>query len=273
MYCMTSRNIHGFAENGYYFQRTGGRPLSSKLHSHDFYEFLFIVSGKCTHERNKIEENLSKGDLIILSPGVAHRFISQDENTDVIALSVFSHEMKSFFDMYRMGCFPEKSFILNLSVQKQSILLERCEMIAYESNEDFICRLRMLLGQIFLFATEIETKNKNVPPEIARILNEMKKIENAAVGIEKFLRLSGYSHSQLCRLTKKYIGITPTEYINQTRMNYAYDMIVHGDESYETICEKVGFESFSYFSKMLKKYFGCSAAKLRKGNEIIRSTI
>lgn len=45
------------------------------------------------------------------------------------------------------------------------------------------------------------------------------------------------------------------------------------NEDYETICENVGFESFSYFCKMLKKYFDCSASKLRKGTAIMRKTL
>lgn len=273
MYCMDSNNIYGFAENGYYFQRTGGRHLSSRLHSHNFYEFLYIVSGECIHERDGIEEKLFEGNLIFLTPGVSHRFISQSENNDVIALSVISEEMNDFFDRYKLDDFCEKSFVINLSIEKYRVLLERCERLTYKNNEEYILQLRMILNQIFLFGTEPEYEKQAIPTEFTKVMEKMKTLEKAAEGISAFLRLSGYSHSQLCRLTKKYIGMTPTEYINRIRMSYAYDMIVYSEENYETICETVGFESFSYFCRLLKEHFGCSAAKLRKGTEIMRRTL
>ena len=273
MFCMNSNQIQGFAKRGYYFQQTGKKRLSSTLHLHDFYEFLFIVSGECLHERDGIEEKTSKGDLIFIAPGISHRFLSQSDNSDVIALSVVPEEVNLFFNMYALNDFPEKSFVLTLSILKYRVLLERCERLTYQNNEEYVLQLRMILNQIFLFATEHDYKRRAIPTEFSEVMEKMKTLEMASKGTSEFLRLSGYSHSQLCRLTRKYIGMTPTEYINSIRMGYAYDMIVYSNDDYQTICETVGFESFSYFCRLLKEHFGCSAAKLRKETEFMRKTL
>lgn len=271
MYCMDSANIYGFAENGFYFQRTSGRRLSSDLHCHTFYEFLYIVSGECVHEKNGIEDNVSAGDLIFIAPGSTHRFLSQSDNSDVIALSVVRDEMLPFLGLYNDLC--NKSFTQNLSIEKSRILLEQCERITFENNDKYILQLRVILNQILIFGLEPKYKDTAVPAEFSTAIKKMEALENASEGISAFLRLSGYSHSQLCRLTKKYLGMTPTDYVNQIRMNHAYDMIVYSDKDYETICDSVGIESFSYFCKLLKEHFGCSASKLRKGIEIMKKTI
>ena len=56
-------SIQGFAECGFYFQRTAGRPLSARLHCHTFYEFLYVAAGSCTHEANGAQQALTCGNL------------------------------------------------------------------------------------------------------------------------------------------------------------------------------------------------------------------
>ena len=98
------------------------------------------------------------------------------------------------------------------------------------------------------------------------ILAEMNRLPNAAEGVSAFLRLSTFSHAQLCRLTKKYLGMTPGEYVNGVRMKFAYEMAVSGEKDYETICEEVGFSSYAYFCRLFEKTYGMTPAKTRKSH-------
>ena len=273
MYIMDSEKIQGFSKNGYYFQRTDGRKLSSQLHAHTFYEILFIVSGSCIHEINGEQQNLHIGNLVFISPQSSHRFLSQTENTDLIVLSVVTNELNKFFSLYEIPDFSVPYFVLNLPIEKREILVSMSENVAISETAGHIKHLRMILNQIFLFCLESFHSKENMPPEFAALLDKMQSLSCAAEGIKMLLKLSGYSHSQLCRLTKKYLDITPTEYINRVRMSHAYKLIVYDSYDYETICNMVGFESFSYFSKLIKEHFGCSPSKLRNEFKHIRKTV
>lgn len=273
MLIMRPESIRGFAETGYYFQRTNGRQLSGELHSHSFYEFLYVVTGSFLHEIDGVQSNVSFGNLIFLSVGTSHRVISQQENTDVMALSVTSEEMNKFFSLYGDSGFSEPFRILRLSSEMRKLLLRLCESIVFTQTEEYILRARAVLNQLVIFCFDKSTYKSQLPSAFAEVLDKMHEPELLREGIPAFLRLSGYSHSQLCRLTKKYLGMAPNEYINQIRMNYAYELIVFGDGSYEDICHTLGFESFSYFSKLVKATFGCTAAVLRKGSNGIIKTV
>lgn len=273
MYTISADTIPGFSETGFYFQRTSGRLLSDKLHTHTFYEFVFVVSGSCVHEVNGEAEDLYAGDFAYLIPQSSHRFVSQKENTDVIALSVIPQEISKFFSLYEISDLPLRHFVLNLSIDRQQTLLSLCENIVLTEDDEYIKKARMVLNQMLLFCIDPISREASIPSDFAAVLKKMQDISNCAEGIDAFLRLSGYSHSQLCRLTKKYLGSTPGECINQIRMNHAYTLIVYSDMDYETICNTVGFESFSYFSKLVKANYGCSASKLRNSSKEIRKTV
>ena len=92
----------------------------------------------------------------------------------------------------------------------------------------------------------------------------MNTMENIKEGIPAFLRVSGYSHSQLCRLMKKWLDTTPKEYINKVRLEHAYTMIVSSDQRFEEIADAIGFLSVSHFSDLIKKTYGFTPAELRK---------
>ena len=273
MYIMEAEKIPGFFETGYYFQRTNGRQLSGLLHTHTFYEFFYIAAGSCIHEINGEKAELHAGDFVFITPQLSHRFLSQTENTDVIVLSVIRDELEKLFSFYEICDFPTLHSVLKLPIEKRKILLSLCENIVFAEIKEYIKDLRMIATQMFLFCTEKVSRNTEMPPYFAEILDKMQDISYFAEGIPAFIRLSGYSHSQLCRLTQKHLGITPTEWINQIRMSHAYKLIVYSDIDYETICVTVGFKSFSYFSKLVKEYFGCSASKLRKNFKGIQKTV
>lgn len=273
MYTIGADSIPGFSETGFFFQRTSGRLLSGKLHTHTFYEFIFVAAGSCVHEVNDKVETLHVGDFVFLTPQAFHRFISQTENTDVIALSVVPKEIGKLFSFYEISDFSTIHSVLNLPIEKQQTLLSLCENVVFMESEEYIKKARLILNQMFLFCIEPNPKATKLPSSFAAILEKMQALSNAAEGISAFLRLSGYSHSQLCRLTKKYLDATPSECINRIRMNHAYTLIVYSDMDYETICNTVGFESFSYFSKLVKAYYGCSASRLRNGSKDIRKTV
>lgn len=62
---------------------------------------------------------------------------------------------------------------------------------------------------------------------------------------------------------KKNLGMTPGEYINSVRMKYAYEMVMSGEKDYETICEEIGFSSYTYFCRLFEKTYGATPAKTR----------
>lgn len=265
-------SIQGFSECGFYFQRTAGRPLSARLHCHTFYEFLYVAAGSCTHEANGAQQALTCGNLVLVPPQASHRFLAQTDDTDVIALSVVPDELTPLWTLYELRQ-PTKPLLLQLRNEQCTLLLSLCDAVPCPAHSADRTRLRMVLNQLFLFCIDSLSGRTCIPPEFADVLERMRDPALTAEGVAAFLRISGYSHSQLCRLTRKYLGTTPSSYVNRLRMNLAYQQIAYGWSDYESICSEVGFESFSYFCRLVKECFGSSPARLRRRAQGILPTV
>ena len=70
--------------------------------------------------------------------------------------------------------------------------------------------------------------------------------------------------SHLARQFHAETGKTVVEYINYTRIVMAANRLKHSTTSIADIAGSVGIHDTNYFSRMFKKYIGCSPTEYRK---------
>ena len=68
----------------------------------------------------------------------------------------------------------------------------------------------------------------------------------------------------LARLFKKEEGISITDYVIRMRIKKASELLQYSEISINEIAMKVGYDNFSYFSRLCKKVLGCSPKDYRK---------
>ncbi|MBP3962782.1 response regulator transcription factor [Paenibacillus lignilyticus] len=73
----------------------------------------------------------------------------------------------------------------------------------------------------------------------------------------------------LSRLFKKETGQTLMDYIITVRMNQAKIMLIETDFKISEICESMGYENFSHFSKVFKKQVGVHPQEFRKRYQLL----
>ena len=66
------------------------------------------------------------------------------------------------------------------------------------------------------------------------------------------------SPSYLCSIFKKIKGISVNQYINQTRLKKARELLTDTGLTLTEIAERVGYNDLFYFSKVFKRHFGVS---------------
>lgn len=254
--------IPGLCESGFYFQITRGRKLSSDYHNHDFFEIICVESGACRQRVGNVDMLFSPGSMVLICPGTYHRLYDQIEATNVIALSVRSNVMQLFSDAYDINL---QQPIIQLNTEKLYRLNRLCERIQISDGKITVKYARLLLGYLMtcFVEAEIQKDRSSIPKSFEHILAQMNHLEMIAEGIPAFLRISNFSYSQLNRLTKQYLAMTPGEYVTSLRLQYAYEMIAHGDENFEAICDTVGFSSFSHFTKLIRHRYGMTPARIR----------
>jgi transcriptional regulator GlxA family with amidase domain len=121
------------------------------------------------------------------------------------------------------------------------------------------------VGRILtLYLQQNLVDERAIPETFSNALLEMSLEQNVREGVRAFYRIANLSHSQLCRLTQQYLGMTPREYVNSIRMQIAYSYVTTTSVDFETIAERIGFSSYSHFYELFKEHYGASPSQLRK---------
>lgn len=84
---------------------------------------------------------------------------------------------------------------------------------------------------------------------------------NVKTDMEELAKMGGMSYSYFKRLFNECFEISPVKYLNLKRIEYAKELLLSGKFSVSEAAEKCGFERASYFSRVFKKYVGCSPKK------------
>jgi len=77
-------------------------------------------------------------------------------------------------------------------------------------------------------------------------------------------KIAGLSESGLTRVFKKHLGVSPANYVLESRVREASSLLHHTQETIDSIAEKTGFKNRYYFTRMFKKKTGQSPAEFRK---------
>ena len=260
---------YGIQQN-YIFQFVKDRKLTNIYHSHDFYELIWFLNGSGTQLLNEQEMICTKNEIVLLRPKDRHCFTKQSEDIEVISLSVKKEEFELFSRAYN-------SFLLkhidNVSApirfNSAGVSILDAFPKAQQEITDYDCKfLLSYFLNTYIARTDCLKFDQGLPPTLALTIEKMKKAENLKRGIPAFIELSHYSQSHLSRLINQYYGMSLKQYINDLRLQAAYNDIILTNKSAEEIGEELGFSSFSHFNKIFKARFSITPAALRKSNGV-----
>lgn len=262
-------DMYPIAETGYHCGILN--PFSDSNHGHDFYEIIYCTSGSGIHIINEKSYEFGSNSICILRPGDKHYFVQYDL-AEALTICVHIKEFHNFLISYGLENFvplqcnsTEDPIFLQIPNTEIHRFRKIYETIIIRETLARTPYLKIFMGNIFgCIIQEKHTRASAIPDSFRKVLIEMNRSENVKGGVSAFLSLSNLSHAQLCRLTKKYLNLTPNEYITQIRMEYAYSFITSTSMGFEDISDRIGFSSYSHFYKLFKNKYNISPSQLRQ---------
>jgi AraC family cel operon transcriptional repressor len=238
-----------------------------------------IVKGEVIHIINERTQKLSEGTLVFIRPQDVHSYrLLEKQECHLINLAFRQSTMKALFGYLADG-YPSE-YLLNrkmppqiiLSSGEREILTTKLEHLNTKSRQEkavIKTELRILLFEIFTkyFSSKYDDEKKLVPEWLLTLLYEMQKKENFTGGIKRFYELTNKTPEHLSRVMKKYYDTTPTEYINELKLNYSANLLANSDENILSISMNAGFENLSHFYHLFKVKFKTSPADFRRQNQ------
>ena len=249
-----------------------------QYHCHDFYEIFLIVSGEMLHSVNGHTKRIGRDTLLFIRPDDIHKYSQGTSDPCVFVRLWVKPEVFDLLTLY-MGDSKAIDVLLNdanpfvLSITKaetQHLYKRFYNMLSILETDSvqLMQNLKLLLFELLLHITNfINQENTTYAYSwLKELCNEMSEIDNFTVGIKRLFELSPTTREHLCRTFKKHLGITPTDYIKNLRLNYAANQLIHTNKKIIDICYDSGFGNLSYFYECFQTTYGVTPKTYRLSN-------
>lgn len=271
-----SGGFHSMPIQGGLFFHSAPRS-GTMLHTHDFSEILLVSSGKVIHRVNGEKQYLSTGNLCFLRPDDLHGF-APDPDSEKCEIVMLDFDLELFLSL--SAFFENDAFLHQLTAP----VLPPCFKLDMNTTSNLYARilklnrpqelpmlrkikLKNLLAELFarFFIDESNLLTESqIPDWIEHLCSEMRKEENLLAGFPRMRKLACRTPQHLCKYFKKFLGRSPTDFLNELRVNYSAHLLTDSNEEVTVIADKLRFQSLSRFYHLFRQYYGISPVAYRK---------
>lgn len=259
-------------------------PIS--LHSHSFFEIVFLVRGECAHRVGDDMIEMQRGDVVIVPPGTLHSVFSFSDKNIIFNMPISSNTFEQNFlsllvshnilgEFFRKTLYSKEDrksyFIIRTGdyFLGDNILAD----IWREINSDLPYQREMLSAQVKLllihllryysdsmFMAMIDSDNSETIVEMMAYIQRNFRDITAEKLSEKFK----YSKRQVFRLIQRYAGTTLGRLQQDLRMKHAVRLLTSSDMNVEQIAADCGYNSSNHFYTVFKETYGTTPLEYRK---------
>ncbi|MDQ0221809.1 AraC family transcriptional regulator [Streptococcus moroccensis] len=220
----------------------------SRIHNTYHFEQRLLKAVETGNTRRIVEilneaGNLSAGKL-------AENTVRQQKNIFITAVTLVTRAAVAG------GLDVEQAYSLS------DIYIQECERL---DDINKILDLNQTMYYDFTNRVIRQKLNSQTSKEVFVALQFIHNNTNQTIKVEDVAQISGYSYSYLKKKFKNEVGKTINEYIIQTKLEEAKELLKYSDFSISDISNYLSFSSQSYFQNLFKKYHGITPLQCRKG--------
>lgn len=273
------------ATNDFYITRISSPKEALNLHSHNYFQIYYVISGRLIHHLKNSMADLASGDIFILPPNQPHYIETLDGEVDFYSLS--------FMSDYFQNVKETNKLILDFLFYLQTAKAEKIEPKISLSYEDTVF-INVLIKRIMSeFSGNKTGKNEIIKETVSVILSLFARVyfeENVAeiaakenrqivmhsieyiknhfddeITLSEIVQLSAMSKTNFCAIFNSITGMPFKEYLNRYRIERAAELIVSG-EKVSVAGNCCGYGDFSTFYRNFKKYMEMSPSEFASKN-------
>ena len=249
-------------------------------HWHAEFEFVYIESGTVTFGIGENQFDLSEGNGVFINSKILHRFYSTQDAIipNFVCMPFFLAPQDSL--IYHKYILPVVTSsltfqILLAEVPWQAKALEIIRQIIAAQDSISSCELMTssLLQKLWLKIYENveifhnEKPIKDSSSSQARLQLMMQYIHQNYTQVISLDTLSSHatvSKSTALNLFRKYLHITPINYLINYRLKAAALLLINTEKKINTISNETGLNNVDYFCRLFKKHYHLTPTEYRK---------
>ena len=254
------------------------------VHSHTFFELVYIYDGTCKQTISEQTISMKTGDFCVVPPGVDHS-ISVFDDSIVINIMLRRSTLHSMF--YNFLNIPNKlsSFFLNNIYAKRAndyilfhsgidpTLRESFIWMLWENmnkQEYFYHCITNTLLLVFYQLVRNYSESVQMP-----LFNDRMDVQRYAiiqyiqdnyrdVTLSTVAKRFHYSNEYTSRLIKDLMGMTYTEIVRTVRIERSQDFLTNTTMTVANVAEAIGYDTPEHYIRQFKKHTGITPSAFRK---------
>lgn len=251
--------------------------FSFKWHYHPEYELTLIVRGKGKRLVGDSYEYFENGDLVLLGPLLPHTWVTEKakkQNNLAIVIQFSLEFMKPLLHYNEMTSIKKllqkaESGIQFLDKKEKATRLIQ-KMVGGNEFDQLILLIQVLQSLSHCKANYLSSayfkplKDDKSEHRINKVFQYVQKEYKQTLSLSKAASLTNLSESAFCKFFKRMSGKTFSDYVNETRIAHASQLLIETDKPISLVAYESGFSSITYFNRVFLK------KKKRRPSEIKR---
>ncbi len=242
--------------------------FKAELHSHDFCEILYVLSGTGIITVSGIVYPLKPGDLIVINPGVPHCEASvKNSRLHLVFLGIEHFKVGDLSEDHLISremppVIAGQDYRYKIESFFTDIISESANKIMLSSamSRSLACALLVLILRVYQSRSE---RISGMKEECRRIKDYIDKNYTSPITLDSLSEQVYISKYYLSHIFKSQTGTSPIKYLINKRITEAAGLLIRTDLSIRDIALKVGYDDPVYFSQMFKKVMDESPAAYR----------
>jgi AraC family cel operon transcriptional repressor len=247
------------------------------IHTHkDCAEIFLCIQGSAVHYINGKKQNLVPGSLTFVRPDDVHGYVEPiSDDCQFLNILFDQHVMDDVIaylgdsNMCKKLLSSEVSPNVFIPHIEYPLVKNKMEKLLF--LPEFNAKMTRFMFRVFLvniltdyFLVPKFDINTSTPTWIQTVINELHRPENYVAGVQAIYNISCRCPEHVCREFKKHLDKTPTQVVNEIRLEKAVWQLVYTSNKVIDISHLVGFENLSHFHHQFKKLYSLSPQQFRK---------
>ncbi|MBV9469616.1 MAG: helix-turn-helix domain-containing protein [Abitibacteriaceae bacterium] len=291
---------HQYFKSGFplYIAEVRQGPLGE--HSHEFFEMVYVRSGRGAHFIDGVPYPIQAGDLYVISPGEQHRYaplegsalrmvnilwmpalvedlLHADSRLDgtlegamklLYVEPVLRRETRFAHRLHLTGSMAYRvEVLLDEMRREQAAAAAGCELLL----RHLFCALLVLLSRAYDAQSTVATSNANtrtgISPQQMIVSQAIEFIEEhyaKPIRVADVAAHTALSPSRLAHIFKDCTGRGLIEYLHDFRMARACSALQSSTLSVSTIATEVGYSDLRFFHRVFRRHTGCNPTQYRQ---------
>jgi len=190
---------------------------------------------------------------------------SKDDNWEILWVHLNGVSARAYYEQFANRDDPCQ--ICPPNAQISATLLQLIELHHFKSMRNELLASKALVGlltEILLVDSNSNSLHQEVPTYVTGILQLIDKRYNEKLTLNELSKLFAINKYHLAKMFKKYTGFSPGDFIINTRITKAKELLKYSDLTVSEISNGVGIDNISHFINLFKDRTGLTPLAFRK---------